>query len=84
MAIVIGDTLDPRPGRVRYQTWIDLPARDQWTPAELSIQFLERIPANTELVLLERCGHFPVEEPGLTQLVETMRSVRAQAAAGAR
>ena len=60
------------------------PARDQWTPAELSIQFLERITGEAELVLLDRCGHFPVEEPGLTQLVETMNSVRAQAAAGTR
>lgn len=60
------------------------PARDRWTPAELSIRFLDRIPGGTDLVLLDGCGHFPIEEPGLTQLVDTMGAVRAQAAADAR
>ena len=60
------------------------PALDRWTPTELSTRFLERIRGEKHLVLLERCGHFPVEEPGLTQLVETMSAVRAQAEAGAR
>ena len=51
------------------------PADDRWTPPELSIRFLERIKSSTSLVLLERCGHFPVEEPGLTQLADAMRSL---------
>ncbi|WP_459546252.1 alpha/beta hydrolase [Nocardia sp. X0981] len=41
------------------------PAADRWTPPELSIRFLDRIPGRTGLVLLEHCGHFPIEEPGL-------------------
>ena len=43
------------------------PADDRWTPPELSLQFLRRINAPTEFVMLDGCGHFPVEEPGLTQ-----------------
>ncbi|MDN4516998.1 alpha/beta hydrolase [Mycolicibacterium austroafricanum] len=44
------------------------PAADTWTPPELSIRFLQRISGATELVMLDNCGHFPIEEPGLTQL----------------
>ncbi|WP_067537195.1 alpha/beta hydrolase [Nocardia crassostreae] len=51
------------------------PAADRWTPPELSIRFLERIGAPTELVLLEGCGHFPIEEPGVTRLADTLRRI---------
>ncbi len=51
------------------------PADDRWTPPEVSIRFLERSRADTEIVMLDGCGHLPVEEPGLTQLADTMRSV---------
>ncbi|BBX18444.1 alpha/beta hydrolase [Mycolicibacterium duvalii] len=51
------------------------PAADAWTPPELSIGFLQRITARAEVVLLERCGHFPIEEPGLTQLRDAMATV---------
>jgi len=43
------------------------PAADTWTPPELSIRFLRRIAAPTELVMLENAGHLPVEQPGLDQ-----------------
>ncbi len=42
-------------------------------PPELSIRFLQRISGPTKLVMLENCGHYPIEEPGLTQLRTTMR-----------
>ncbi|MCA2210410.1 alpha/beta hydrolase [Nocardia rosealba] len=51
------------------------PAADRWTPPELSVRFLDRIAADTKAVLLEGCGHFPIEEPGLTQLADTLREV---------
>ncbi|MGA2163839.1 MAG: alpha/beta fold hydrolase [Solirubrobacteraceae bacterium] len=44
------------------------PAADRWTPTELSERFLLRLAGPTQLVTLDRCGHFPLEEPGLTQL----------------
>lgn len=56
------------------------PAADDWTPAELSIRFLQRISAPTELVMLDNCGHFPIEEPGVSRLRDTMRTVLTQVA----
>ncbi len=53
------------------------PADDRWTPPEVSQRFLDRISAPTQSVLLENCGHFPIEEPGLTQLITAARSVLA-------
>ncbi len=51
------------------------PAEDKWTPPELSLRFLDRIAGPTRSVMLEGCGHFPIEEPGLTQLIDTMEDV---------
>lgn len=39
------------------------PGEDRWTPVEVSRSFLEEMAVPTEMVLLEGCGHFPVE-PG--------------------
>ncbi|NKY58472.1 alpha/beta fold hydrolase [Nocardia flavorosea] len=60
------------------------PAADQWTPPELSIRFLERIPARRETVLLDNCGHFPVEEPGVAQLAAALRAILAEASGSGR
>ncbi|MDY6996409.1 MAG: alpha/beta hydrolase [Actinomycetota bacterium] len=57
------------------------PAADAWTPPELSIRFLHRVSAPTTLVMLDRCGHFPIEEPGLGRLRDAMRTVLRQVAA---
>ncbi|AFU03086.1 alpha/beta hydrolase [Nocardia brasiliensis] len=51
------------------------PANDRWTPPESSLRFLRRIPARTAVVLLANCGHYPIEQPGLTQLEDTLRAV---------
>ncbi len=48
------------------------PAADRWTTLEASRPFFERIKGPKELVMLENCGHFPVEEPGLSRLEETV------------
>ncbi|SUD48922.1 Esterase/lipase [Nocardia otitidiscaviarum] len=53
------------------------PAADRWTPPEPSLRFLRRIAAPTEAVLLTGCGHYPIEEPGLTELAGALRSVLA-------
>ncbi|BBZ35117.1 alpha/beta hydrolase [Mycolicibacterium confluentis] len=59
------------------------PAADAWTPPEVSLRFLQRISVTTATVMLENCGHYPIEEPGLTQLAEagreTVRAVLEQA-----
>ena len=44
------------------------PADDRWTPTELSARFLDRLAGPTRLVALDSCGHFPLEEPGLSQM----------------
>jgi alpha-beta hydrolase superfamily lysophospholipase len=44
------------------------PAADRWTPAALSERTLARFAGPTHSVLLDNCGHFPVEEPGITVL----------------
>ncbi|MGE2735356.1 alpha/beta hydrolase [Mycolicibacterium vaccae] len=54
------------------------PGADRWTPPEVSIRFLQRISGPTELVILENCGHFPIEEPGLTQLRDAFTRVVAR------
>lgn len=56
------------------------PGADRWTPPQLSERFLSRIAGPTNAVRLENCGHFPVEDPGLTQLEATARSVLAAVA----
>lgn len=38
--------------------------------------FLDRIAAPTTLVLLDNCGHYPIEEPGLSRLLAALRGVR--------
>ncbi|MDQ6526123.1 alpha/beta fold hydrolase [Nocardioides sp. LHD-245] len=49
------------------------PAADRWTPLHLSRPFLDelgRVPVST--VLLENAGHYPLEQPGLDQLVNAV------------
>lgn len=45
------------------------PSRDAWTPVELSARVLSRAAGPAKLVMLRECGHFPIEEPGLSDLV---------------
>ncbi|QIH07185.1 MULTISPECIES: alpha/beta hydrolase [unclassified Pseudomonas] len=45
------------------------PAADRWTPLKLSQPFLERLAqVEVQTRLLENAGHYPLEEPGLTQM----------------
>lgn len=49
------------------------PAADRWTPLSLSEPFLRRItkvPVTT--VMLENAGHYPLEQPGLDQMVDAI------------
>lgn len=49
------------------------PGADRWTPLEISRPFFDGIAAEKSLVVLENCGHFPVGEPGFTQMLEAVR-----------
>jgi alpha-beta hydrolase superfamily lysophospholipase len=55
------------------------PAQDRWTPLHLSELFLRRIrrvPVNT--VMLDNAGHYPIELPGLDQMVAAIRGFLAE------
>ncbi|WP_430413804.1 alpha/beta hydrolase [Parasphingorhabdus sp.] len=45
------------------------PEKDHWTPLSLSETVLARLKkVPTETVILEEAGHYPIEEPGLSQM----------------
>jgi alpha-beta hydrolase superfamily lysophospholipase len=48
------------------------PAADPWTTVEASRPVFDRIKGSKELVMLENCGHLPVEEPGFSRLEEAV------------
>ncbi len=51
------------------------PGEDRWTPQHLSDLFLERIhKVPVETAVLEGAGHYPIEQPGLDQLVDAVES----------
>lgn len=54
------------------------PERDQWTPVDLSRAFFDRLGCPKRLIILGNASHFPVEEPGLTQLTEAITDFLAQ------
>lgn len=58
------------------------PSADTWTPPSLSAPWLAEIATETHTVPLTECGHFPIEEPGLTTLIQTLDDVCQRAAVG--
>jgi len=49
------------------------PAEDRWSPLELSqpvLSGITRVPVQT--VMLTNAGHYPLEEPGLTQMQDAI------------
>lgn len=49
------------------------PAADRWTPLRLSEPFLKRIQkVPVKAVMLESAGHYPLEQPGLSQMVDAI------------
>ncbi len=48
------------------------PGLDAWTPIELSMRWVRRLAGPSRTIVLRECGHFPIEEPGVTDLIETV------------
>ncbi|TLU87874.1 MAG: alpha/beta hydrolase [Chlorobium sp.] len=49
------------------------PAKDSWTPLHLSEIFLKRVNrVPIKVVMLENAGHYPLEQPGLTQMCDAV------------
>jgi alpha-beta hydrolase superfamily lysophospholipase len=44
------------------------PADDRWTPVKASDIFFNKIASEKKRVMLDNAGHFPMEEPGLSQM----------------
>lgn len=44
------------------------PENDLWTPVKISDRFFDKLVTSKHRVLLENAGHFPIEEPGLSQM----------------
>ncbi|MGN6721068.1 MAG: alpha/beta hydrolase [Marmoricola sp.] len=49
------------------------PAADRWTPLHLAESFLKRVTkVPVETVMLQNAGHYPIEQPGLDQMVASI------------
>lgn len=48
------------------------PGADRWTPLPLSRLFFDRIAAPKRLLVLDNAGHYPIEEPGIRQLIHAL------------
>lgn len=57
------------------------PAEDRWTHVSVSQPFFDRLRVPKRRVLLENAGHFPVEEPGVSQLRQAMSDFLGERAA---
>lgn len=62
------------PEHFRTPVLLTHPGDDRWTPAHLSRSFLERIAAPTTYIELANCGHFPIEEPGISMMNTSVTS----------
>ncbi|WP_459545965.1 hypothetical protein [Nocardia sp. X0981] len=51
------------------------PGADRWTPLPLSRPFFDRIAAPKCSVVLDHAGHYPIEEPGVHQLIDALAGV---------
>jgi alpha-beta hydrolase superfamily lysophospholipase len=66
------------PDAVKLPLLLAHPGDDRWTPTELSERFFDTLTGPKRLVTLDNCGHFPLEEPGLTQLETAVREFAAK------
>lgn len=58
------------------------PELDEWTPPALSEDTLRGLPGRASTSLLRGCGHFPLEEPGLQDLITGIVEVTDEVAQG--
>lgn len=72
------------PERMATEVTLAHPARDAWTPVRVSLPWFSRLSRPGPIVLLPECGHFPVEEPGLSRLIATLAEVCERTAAPGR
>jgi alpha-beta hydrolase superfamily lysophospholipase len=49
------------------------PGNDLWTPVKVSDLFFNKIASEKKRIILDNAGHFPIEEPGLTQMESAIK-----------
>jgi alpha-beta hydrolase superfamily lysophospholipase len=59
------------------------PADDRWTDVSLSRPFFDRLKVPKRLVMLGNAGHFPIEEPGVSELRTALLDFLAERSRGA-
>jgi alpha-beta hydrolase superfamily lysophospholipase len=50
------------------------PGKDYWTPLHASSKFFDKLACRKQIAVLENCGHYPVEIPGLYQMRDAINS----------
>ncbi len=50
------------------------PEKDRLVDLDVSKPFFDRLKCDKELVILENCGHVPLEEPGMTQMENEIKN----------
>ncbi|MGW3543399.1 alpha/beta hydrolase [Nocardia niigatensis] len=60
--------------------WLLHPGADRWTPLAISQAFFDRITAPKHHVILDRAGHYPVDDPGIHQLVTALADIHHEVA----
>ncbi|MGW4248524.1 alpha/beta hydrolase [Nocardia sp. NPDC004722] len=60
--------------------WLLHPGADRWTPLAISLAYFDRITAPKHLVILDEAGHYPVEDPGIRQLISALTGIHQQIA----
>jgi alpha-beta hydrolase superfamily lysophospholipase len=50
------------------------PGNDKWTPLYISELFFDKIKSMKHKIILEDAGHFPIEEPGINQLIDGIKN----------
>lgn len=56
------------PEKMRTSLTLAHPELDEWTPISLSLRVAQRTSARSTVVVLRECGHFPIDEPGISDL----------------
>jgi alpha-beta hydrolase superfamily lysophospholipase len=50
------------------------PGNDLWTPVRVSDIFFNKLASDKQRVILDKAGHFPIEEPGLSQMENAIKA----------
>ncbi|MDO5626202.1 MAG: alpha/beta hydrolase [Pseudomonadota bacterium] len=61
--------------RVPVDVHLMHPEKDAWTPMALSLQTLESLPTPASTLVLRECGHFPLGQPGIEDMLGALSRI---------